>query len=97
MNGHLRIIAALQRRQPDLGDFKRRYGGRICLRGNVNCTGPLQNGPIPSLVDEVKRCIAAAAAGGGYILSSSNIIHSGVPAADYSAMLKALRQHGCYA
>ncbi|MGA2478225.1 MAG: uroporphyrinogen decarboxylase family protein [Spirochaetia bacterium] len=38
----------------DLGDFKRRYGGR-------------------------------------------NIIHSGVPAANYAVMLKALRQHGCYA
>jgi uroporphyrinogen decarboxylase len=81
----------------DLEDFKRRYGGRICLKGNVNCTGPLQNGPIPALVEEVKRCIAVAGPGGGYILSSSNIIHSGVPAANYAAMLKALRQFGCSA
>jgi uroporphyrinogen decarboxylase len=81
----------------DLGDFKTRYGGRICLKGNVNCTGPLQNGPASAIISEVKQCIEKGGPGGGYILSSSNIIHSGVPAANYAVMLKALRQFGSYA
>ena len=80
----------------DLGDFKRRYGGRVCLKGNVNCTGPLANGPAQAIVNEVRACVEKGGPGGGYILSSSNIIHSGVPPANYTVMLKALRDFGCY-
>jgi uroporphyrinogen decarboxylase len=80
----------------DLGDFKARYGGRACLKGNVNCTGPLANGPAAAIESEVRECIRKGAPGGGYILSSSNIIHSGVPPANYAVMLKALRELGRY-
>jgi uroporphyrinogen decarboxylase len=80
----------------DLGEFKGRYGGRACLKGNVNCTGPLANGPEESITAEVRACIEKGAAGGGFILSSSNTIHSGVPPANYAVMLKALREYGCY-
>jgi uroporphyrinogen decarboxylase len=80
----------------DLADFKKKYGARACLKGNVNCTGPLANGPEAAITAEVRRCIAAGAPGGGFILSSSNTIHSGVPPANYAVMLKALREHGRY-
>jgi uroporphyrinogen decarboxylase len=80
----------------DLGEFKRRYGGRACLKGNVNCTGPLANGPEESITAEVRACIEKGAAGGGFILSSSNTIHSGVPPSNYAVMLKALREYGSY-
>jgi uroporphyrinogen decarboxylase len=80
----------------DLGEFKALYGGRACLKGNINCTGPLANGPEEEITAEVQRAIRNAAPGGGFILSSSNTIHSGVPPAHYTVMLRALRQHGCY-
>ena len=34
----------------DLGAFKTRYGSRVCLKGNVNCTGPLSSGPEADIV-----------------------------------------------
>ena len=80
----------------DLADFKRKYGARACLKGNVNCTGPLADGPGAAVADEVRQCIRNGAPGGGYILSSSNTIHSGVRPANYKVMLQALREHGRY-
>jgi uroporphyrinogen decarboxylase len=80
----------------DLADFKRRFGARACLKGNVNCTGPLADGPEADVESEVRQCIAKGGPGGGFILSSSNTIHSGVRPSNYAVMLKALREHGRY-
>ena len=81
----------------DLGEFKRKYGSRVCLKGNVNCTGPLADGPEAEVEREVRQCIEKGAPGGAFILSSSNTIHSGVRPGNYTVMLKALRQYGRYA
>ncbi|MHC4252884.1 MAG: uroporphyrinogen decarboxylase family protein, partial [Planctomycetota bacterium] len=74
-------------------EFKRAYGERICLKGNVDCTGALCEGTEEEVADEVRRCILA---GGpeGLILSSSNTIHRGVKPENYRAMLEALRRFG---
>ena len=80
----------------DLGDFKKRYGHRACLKGNVNCTGPLADGPAAAVESEVRQCIEKGAPGGGFILSSSNTIHSGVKPGNYTVMLAALRRYGRY-
>lgn len=79
-----------------LGDFKEKYGKRVCLKGNVNCTGPLAEGPQEAVCAEVLSCIRQGSPGGGYILSSSNTIHSGVKPSNYLAMLNTLREHGHY-
>jgi uroporphyrinogen decarboxylase len=81
----------------DLADFKSRYGGRACLKGNVNCTGPLADGPEAEVEREVRGCLQKGMPGGGFILSSSNTIHSGVRPGNYTVMLKTLRQYGRYA
>ena len=80
----------------DLGAFKTRYGSRVCLKGNVNCTGPLSSGPEADIVREVRECIQNGAPSGGYILSSSNTIHSGVPPMNYKLMLSTLQKYGWY-
>lgn len=80
----------------DLGAIKKKYGHRVCLKGNVDCTKSLQSGTEKDVEEEVKMCIEKAAYGGGYILSSSNTIHSGVKPENYVAMLKALRKYGKY-
>jgi len=79
-----------------LYDFKQKYGHRACLKGNVNCTGPLADGPEDDVRREVQQCITDASAGGGFILSSSNTIHSGVKPSNYRVMLNALREYGTY-
>jgi uroporphyrinogen decarboxylase len=80
----------------DLGVFKEKYGGRVCLKGNVNCTGPLADGPEADVEAEVARCIEKGGPGGGFILSSSNTIHSGVRPSNYAVMLRTLRARGRY-
>jgi uroporphyrinogen decarboxylase len=80
----------------DLSLIKQKYGHRICIKGNVDCTQALVSGTEQDVEQDVKACIQQAAYGGGYILSSSNMIHSGVQAKNYVAMIKALRQYGQY-
>jgi uroporphyrinogen decarboxylase len=81
----------------DLGAVKRAYGQRICLKGNVDCSGVLCTGSQEEIEKAVVDCLQAAAAGGGYILSSSNTIHRGVKPENFRAMLEALWKHGEYA
>jgi uroporphyrinogen decarboxylase len=76
-----------------MGEFKRAYGERICLKGNVDCTGALCSGTEDEVADEVRECILAGKLE-GLILSSSNTIHRGVRPENYRAMLGALRRFG---
>jgi uroporphyrinogen decarboxylase len=79
-----------------MAEMKQKYGDRICLKGNVDCTGALCNGTPDEVTQEVRQCLRAGAAGGGFILSSSNTIHRGVRPENYRAMLMALREWGRY-
>jgi uroporphyrinogen decarboxylase len=79
-----------------LGGMKAKYGERICLKGNVDCTGALCDGTPDEVQAEVRQCLGEAAHGGGLILSSSNTIHRGVVPENYQAMLSAIRQYGAY-
>jgi uroporphyrinogen decarboxylase len=79
-----------------MAQMKQKYGSRICLKGNVDCTGALCNGTPEQVSREVQQCLRGGAPGGGFILSSSNTIHRGVRPQNYLAMLHALRQFGKY-
>lgn len=79
-----------------LGAMKAKIGQRVCLKGNVDCTGNLCNGTPEQVEQEVRQCIVEGGAGGGLILSSSNTIHRGVKPENYLAMLRALRRFGRY-
>ena len=80
----------------DIGDMKQKYGGRVALKGNVDCAHTLTFGTEQQVVEETKSVIAKAAAGGGLILSSSNSIHSAVKPGNYLAMWNAIRMYGKY-
>jgi len=80
----------------DIGEIKRKYGKRIALVGNVDCTDLLINGTELEVKNSVKQCISSASPGGGHVLSSSNSIHHDVDPDNYLAMLSALRQFGEY-
>lgn len=80
----------------DIGQVKERYGDRLALVGNVDCTELLPNGTPNQVAEAVKETIAKAALNGGYILASSNSIHPGVKPENYQAMVQAARQWGTY-
>ena len=79
-----------------LGRMKARYGSRICLKGNIDCTGALCKGSVEDVEQEVKQCLAEGMPGGGLIISSSNTVHRGVKPENYRAMLKTIRVWGKY-
>jgi uroporphyrinogen decarboxylase len=79
-----------------LAAMKAKYGAKVCLKGNVDCTGALAKGAPDDVEREVRQCLREGGAGGGLILSSSNTIHRGVKPENYRAMLRALRQSGRY-
>jgi uroporphyrinogen decarboxylase len=82
--------------QMDIGAVKAKYGRRICLIGNIDCSHLLTGGTREEVEAAVKECIAKAGAGGGLIISSSNSIHSSVNPENYLAMIHAVRRWGAY-
>jgi len=81
----------------DIGEVKARYGDRIAVIGNVDCTELLPNATPREVEEAVKETLAKAAPGGGHILASSNSIHPAVRPENYRAMVAAARKWGRYA
>lgn len=77
----------------DMAVMKAEYGHRICLKGNIDCTGSLCDGTPEQVDEEVRICIEKGGPD-GLIVSSSNTIHSGVKAENYRAMLNAIKKYG---
>lgn len=80
----------------DIGEIKEKYGHKIAVVGNVDCSHVLPRGNKEEIVEAVKETIAKASPGGGHILSSSNSIHPGVKPENYKYMLEAARDYGQY-
>lgn len=80
-----------------LDRIKDQYGGRVCIKGNVDCTGTLVSGSSGEVESAVRECIRMAGGGGGYILSSSNSIHSGVNPENFRVMIESAHRIGRYA
>ena len=80
----------------DIGEVKAKYGDRIAVCGNVDCTEVLPHGSREQVIEAVKETIAKASPGGGHILASSNSIHPGVKPENYRTMVEAVREFGVY-
>jgi uroporphyrinogen decarboxylase len=80
----------------DLAEVKAKFGGRVALKGNVDCAQVLTFGTPDEVVEETRRALRQGAPGGGYILSSSNSIHSAVKPENYRTMLDTLKRCGRY-
>lgn len=76
--------------------IKKKYGSRICIKGNVDCANTLTVLGAEETIAETKSCILTAGPGGGYIFSSSNSIHSSVNPDNYLAMLETWRKYRDY-
>jgi uroporphyrinogen decarboxylase len=80
----------------DLGEVKAKYGRRIALKGNVDCTHLMSFGEPEEVVEATKKALRQGMPGGGYILSSSNSIHASVKPENYKAMMDTLKEYGHY-
>jgi len=89
-------IHPIQPQCMDIGEVKAKYGERICVMGNIDCTHLLPFGTREEVEKAVKDTIALAAPGGGYILSSSNTIHPSCKGENFVAMVQAAHKYGRY-
>lgn len=79
----------------DLAEVKRRYGGEVCLMGNVHC-GMLDGGSPAEVEAAARASLRAGMPGGGYVFCTSNCIYTGMPLASYERMLEVWRREGNY-
>lgn len=80
----------------DLGEVKSKYGHRVALKGNIDCSQLMTFGNPQEVIEATKTALRQGMPGGGFILSSSNSIHSGVKPENYVAMLQTLHEFGKY-
>lgn len=80
----------------DIGKAKEKYGDRVTVVGNVDCTALLPRASTEEVEEAVKETIAKGSPGGGHILASSNSIHPAVKPENYQAMMQAARTYGEY-
>ena len=80
----------------DIELLKQKYGGRLCLCGNINLDSTLTLGTPEEVDEEVKLRIRTIAPGGGYCCGSSNSIPEYVPYENYLAMIEAIGKYGQY-
>jgi uroporphyrinogen decarboxylase len=80
----------------DLGEAKRLYGARTCLKGYVDLLYVLKMGT-PELVEKtVREVIEIAAPGGGFILGTSDSIREGTPIENVKAYFDTAHKVGAY-
>ena len=80
----------------DIGRIKCKYGGRICLMGNMDLNELLPFGSPEEVEDATRRTIKIAAPGGGFILSTCNTLMRTIPPENALAMYRAAEEHGYY-
>lgn len=80
----------------DLQAVKDQYGGRLALKGNVDCAGLMTFGTPEETVLATRTALRVGMPGGGYICSSSNSIHSGVRPENYVALMQTVYEEGRY-
>jgi uroporphyrinogen decarboxylase len=80
----------------DIGLLKRRYGDRLILVGNVDCSQVLPLGTVDDVVEATKACLRAAGHGGGLFIGSSSEIVPCTPVENILAFYEACRTWGRY-
>ena len=77
-------------------DYKKRYGHRVTLHGNIDITWPLVNGTPADVERDVKEHMEVLKPGGRWIAGSSHSIVNYIPHENFIAMLNAVHQGSRY-
>ena len=79
----------------DIRAFKRDYGQRVCVLGNVD-VNTLSDGTPEETYSEVRDLIRDLAPGHGYMVSSGNSVPDYVKAENMLALARAMEDFGSY-
>lgn len=80
----------------DIGLLKRRYGRRLILVGNVDCSQVLPLGSVEDVRRAVRACVQVASPGGGHFIGPSSEITPSTPVENILAFYEACREFGRY-
>jgi uroporphyrinogen-III decarboxylase len=81
----------------DLVDIKKRYGSRLCLKGNINTFEFMLTATPAQVAEKAKRLIDTCAPGGGFVLSTGDQCGRDTPDENLRAMVDTAREYGRYA
>jgi uroporphyrinogen decarboxylase len=80
----------------DYRDYKRRYGSRLTLFGNIDITWPLVEGTPDDVERDVRDHMDALKPGGRWVAGSSHSIVNYIPHDNFIAMINAFHKYGAY-
>jgi uroporphyrinogen decarboxylase len=80
----------------DLKEVKRRFGKRLCLKGNINTTEFMLRATPHQIEEKCKKLIDNAADGGGFILSTGDQCGRDTPDANIFKMVEVAKTYGKY-
>ena len=80
----------------DYRDYKKRYGRRVTLHGNIDITWPLVGGTPADVEKDVKDHMDVLAPGGRWIAGSSHSVVNYIPHENFVAMINAIHKYGTY-
>jgi uroporphyrinogen decarboxylase len=80
----------------DYRDYKKRYGSRVTLHGNIDLTFPLVMGTPEDVERDVVEHMEALKPGGRWVAGCSHSVVNYVPHDNFIAMINAFHKHGLY-
>ena len=80
----------------DYKDYKKRYGRRVTLHGNIDLQWPLATGTPEDVEKDVKEHMETLKPGGRWIAGSSHSIVNYIPHENFVTMLNAIHKYGIY-
>jgi len=80
----------------DYRDYKKRYGSRLCLSGNVDIEFPLSKGTPEDIDADVREHMAVLKPGYGYVATVSHSVVNYIPHENVIAYFNAIHKYGSY-
>lgn len=80
----------------DIADIKRRYGDKLCLKGNINTFEFMLTATPEQVEEKAKRLIDDCAAGGGFVLSTGDQCGRDTPDANLFKLVEVAKTYGKY-
>ena len=80
----------------DCRDYKKRYGGRVCLSGGIDLTFPLIEGTPEDVERTVRELCSFMKPGGRWEAASSHSIVNYIPHENFVTMINAVHRYGRY-
>jgi uroporphyrinogen decarboxylase len=80
----------------DIAEFNKRYGSRVCLKGNINTFEFMLNATPAQVEEKAKRLIDECAAGGGFVLSTGDQCGRDTPDANIFKLVEVAKTYGAY-